>query len=389
MADYPTTPVALSTIDETTPTQSEDAAKLGDALRQTRALTKSLLGLILNDDGTIKDTAITSVADGAVTTDKLSDGSVTALKVADAAITTSKVDDLAITTAKIADTAITTSKITDANVTEEKIADSAVTTDKLGLHAVTSDKLSSSATVDDDRAVSADHIKNSAVTTDKLADKAVTPAKISNIGSGSIIVGNGTGAVAATISGDVGGAYDSLTNSLVLTIGGAGGGVALSEAVVIEKGAATASGGSSTAATFVQRPAGDAGTVLTEESDPVNILSIASNKIQIATAGTYQLSLSCSAYSVGTHMARLVRDDTNTTIFETAPAAAPAGVMNNTYGEGSFVCPANGTVYRIEHWTEFAKSTNGFGLPAGITGVNNKYVVLRLSKVDTEDEANS
>lgn len=379
MADYPTTPVALSTIDETTPTQLEDAAKLGDAVRQTRSVFKALLALIMNDTGTLIPTIITAVGDGSVGTNALLDGSVTTpklavnavttVKITDLNVTTNKINDLAVTTGKLADTAVTTAKITDANITTAKIANDAVDTTKLKDDAV----------VDANRAVTSDHIRDSAITSAKVLDKAITPAKVSNIGAAKLLVGDGTGVIAASIGGAV--TASLIGTTLTFVNAAAGAGVSLATAIISEKSAANGDGGSATGAAWDARPVGDSAGVLTEEADPANIVSIVSGKVQFAKAGDYAVALYCSAYSVGLHVARLKLVATAAILFETAPVSAPSGVMSQCYAEGIITIPSDGGQVQIEHWTELAKATNGFGLHAGIVGVSNRFLFLRITAV--------
>ena len=75
------------------------------------------------------DTA--SIADDAITADKLGDGSVNSATIANKAVTTEKIAVGAVTGNQIADESITTSKIAQSTVTTEKIVGGAVTADKL------------------------------------------------------------------------------------------------------------------------------------------------------------------------------------------------------------------------------------------------------------------
>lgn len=182
MATYPTTPVALSTIDETTPTGQEDASKIDDALRQTRVVFKSLLSGIMNDDGSLK-TGI-ALPTGAVTADAIAAGAVTAAKLGTGAVETTKLADSAVTAAKLishasddtqraitadhiktgilasrhfasgsvlaaalATDAVETAKIKDAAVTEAKLGSGVVTENKLGANTVSAEKLKTGSTL--------------------------------------------------------------------------------------------------------------------------------------------------------------------------------------------------------------------------------------------------
>ena len=62
-----------------------------------------------------------TIADGAVTTQKIADDAVTTSKLDDGAVTTAKLDDGAVTTAKLDDSAVTTAKLNDGSVTYAKL----------------------------------------------------------------------------------------------------------------------------------------------------------------------------------------------------------------------------------------------------------------------------
>lgn len=380
MADYPLTPLLLSTIDELTPTQLEDAAKIGDAMRQTRHIIKNLLEIIMNDDGTLKASAVTGVGSASVTTAMIIDLAVTTAKLADLSVTTGKLADAAVTTIKIADLAVQTAKLNDLAVTTAKLNDLAVSTAKVIDKAITSAKLANDAITDANRAVSADHIKDNAVITRTIANLAATPDKLSNIGANKLLVGNGSGVIAADIGGSV--SAQLVGTTLSFTLAGEGS-LTLATAVVAERAAFSAAGGSSTAATWVERPAADSGGILVEEDDPVGIVSLTGSKINVRDAGQYLVTLVAMGYSCGTHIARLKNFTTGAILLETAAAAAPAGVMNACFGIGVITVAAAGNQLTIEHQTELTKATNGFGLPHGISGVNNRYFFLQVTKVDT------
>lgn len=384
MATYPQSPVALSTIDETTPTQLEDAALIGDALRQTRAIFKNLLDVIMNDNGTLKASAVTGVGDNSITTAMLQDLAVTTAKLNNLAVTTGKLADGSVTAAKLGALAVVTAALNDLAVTTAKLADSAVTTPKINNKAVDGTKLANDASVDANRAVNTDHIKDNAVATAKIADKAVTPAKMSNIGANKVLVGDGTGMSAADIAGDISASYSA--GVLTLTIGGTGAGVTLSSAIVSERSAATGAGGSSAAADYTIRPAGDSTGVLIREDDPLNIVSIVSgNKIRIKAKGQYLVFIAAIGYSCGTHFIALVDPD-GIHLVDTIPAASPAGAMTLTFGQGIITTADDNTDLQVKHWTEFAKATNGLGLPHGVTGVQNRYLYIQFTKIE-EDAA--
>lgn len=90
----------------------------------------------------------------------------------------------AVTTDKIKDANVTATKLSTDAVTETKIKNGSVTTDKLGADAVTNAKLA-------DNAVQTENIVDSSVTTDKIAKEAVTNAKILSMNSNKLTQNNG------------------------------------------------------------------------------------------------------------------------------------------------------------------------------------------------------
>lgn len=119
-------------------------------------------------------TPTATVADGAITTDKLADLAVTAAKIAAATITATQLADGAITTAKLADLAVTAGKIAAATITATQLADGAVATAKLADLAVTAGKIAAAT-------ITATQLADNAVATAKIANNAVTLAKLAQM----------------------------------------------------------------------------------------------------------------------------------------------------------------------------------------------------------------
>ena len=128
------------------------------------------------------DVATNTAAIASIEAGTVSDGSITAAKltgVSDSA-------GAAVTTPKIADGAVTTDKLSSspAAVTTAKIADGAVTTDTIYGRAVTGAKIALGAVIGENigsGAVGLGKIATGAVDTDQLADGAVTMAKTSGV----------------------------------------------------------------------------------------------------------------------------------------------------------------------------------------------------------------
>jgi hypothetical protein len=138
--------------------------------------------------------------------------------------------------ASLADSAVTTAKIDVSAVTTDKIANDAVTYAKLQ-NLGTADRVLGSTTtgIIGEVQIVADMIASNAVTTNKITNSAVTLAKIANVtgntvlvrdasssgvitakavGDTEILIGDGTGFTAASLSGDV-----TMTNAGVTNIG--------------------------------------------------------------------------------------------------------------------------------------------------------------------------
>ena len=101
---------------------------------------------LLDAEGTVPETSTlqwktSSLANNAITTDKIVDASIATSKIADSAVVTAKIANSNVTTAKLNDAAVTTVKINNSAVTTDKINSGAVTEAKLGTNAVTTDKI--------------------------------------------------------------------------------------------------------------------------------------------------------------------------------------------------------------------------------------------------------
>ncbi|MBP8959280.1 MAG: hypothetical protein KBG40_02515 [Bacteroidales bacterium] len=182
---------------------------------------------VMSGDATITNTGVLTIADNAITTDKIVDGTIITADLADNSVTSAKIvngtiisvdladnsvtsakivngdvqtDDLAdmsVTTDKIAADAVTTSKILDANVTTSKLADGSVINTKLAADAVTSDKIANESILSEDIKdgdVQTVDLANLSVTTGKIADDAVITSKIldANVTTGKLADGSVT-----------------------------------------------------------------------------------------------------------------------------------------------------------------------------------------------------
>lgn len=106
-----------------------------------------------------------------ISADTIANGAVTSEKIGSKEVKTGNIDDLAVTRAKIADKAINTSKLNDNAVSSDKINGRAVTLGKIAEDAVTSYELA-------DGAVKESNIASSQVSNSKISSGAVTSGKI-------------------------------------------------------------------------------------------------------------------------------------------------------------------------------------------------------------------
>ena len=157
---------------------------------------------------------------------EMADNSIHTRNILDSSITSEKIAANTILETDISNNAVTTSKIKNLNVTANKLGTNSVVTDKILNRNVTSEKIAQNAVTEfelNTNAVHFEHIKASNVLTDAIANKNVTYAKIQDVPSNSllvrnsndagtlsdirlnnkqILIGNGMGFTAATLSGD-------------------------------------------------------------------------------------------------------------------------------------------------------------------------------------------
>jgi hypothetical protein len=162
-----------------------------------------------------------------VDSDQYVDGSIDTAHIANLQITTGLIAADAITGAKIADDAIDSEHYADGSIDTAHIANLQITTGLIAADAITGAKIA-------DDVIDSEHYAAGSIDTEHLADANVTLAKIANqaantvlvrdanssgvvsakaVATTQLLIGNGTGFTAATLSGDV-----TMTNAGVVTI---------------------------------------------------------------------------------------------------------------------------------------------------------------------------
>ena len=395
MANYPLTPINISTLDPLTPSDLENPAKLGEALRQTRSIIAQLLTIVMNDNGSLKTVSV--LATDSVATNNLLAACVTAAKLAAGAVTTAALADAGVSTAKLIDLAISTAKIADLAITTIKLADASVATAKLIDKAVTGAKIANDAATDANRAITSDHVKDSAIIERTIASLAVSMAKLKPTASNSMLWDNGAsvGSYPVDTTGDI---VPTLTGGKVKFAFSSGkGNLFGAMALVVESGGAGADAGDAAVTAWNIRPAGG-GSGSTDFHiiyDPAGILDPAfvvisgtpnKKRLLFVTAGKYYVKMSCAGYKVGTHAARLVdyTAGSPTVLFETGAnvVAATSDVTQDfSIGEGLIIIAANNTQVQLEHYTTLAKTVNGLGIHLGVLTTNN-YVYMQFVRLE-------
>ena len=172
------------------------------------------------------------IANDAVTTDKLANSINTEIAANTAKVTnaTHTGDVTGSTALTIANNAVTTNKIADGNVTHSKIQDNAVITVKIADGNVTHNKLAVNS-------VESDNIVNDAVTADKLADTSVAAGSYTN----SDITVDAQGRITAASSGAPSGVTSVTGTTPIISSGGATPAISISAATTSAAGSMSAS----------------------------------------------------------------------------------------------------------------------------------------------------
>jgi hypothetical protein len=121
-------------------------------------------------------------------------------------------------------------------------------------------------------------------------------------------------------------------------------------------------------------------TINTEDSDTSGICSIGSNQITLSS-GTYTFSISCPAYSVENHIARLYNVTDAAEVAHGQQQYAPAGSTAYNYATivGSFTIATSKT-FEIQHYCASTKATNGFG-GASVASLTEVFTVAEFRRI--------
>ena len=153
--------------------------------------------------------------------------------------------------------------------------------------------------------------------------------------------------------------------------------VPISVAVIADVKSNSTSGGTSVA----WGSGGNDRELNTKLFDPDNIVTISSNQF-ILGAGTYIIEFSAPCYFGARHIAQLY-DVTNSASVQYGSMdyshASYAG-HGFSFGYARVVITSN-TTYKITHYIEVAKSTNGLGINASLSGVDSVFTQVKITKM--------
>ena len=115
--------------------------------------------------------------------------------------------------------------------------------------------------------------------------------------------------------------------------------------------------------------------------DPDNIVTISSNQFILGT-GTYIIEFSAPSYFGDRHIAQLY-DVTNSASVQYGSMEYSHGTnggYGSSFGYARVVITSN-TTYKIVHYIESGKSSNGLGVNASLSGVDSIYTQVKITKM--------
>ncbi len=354
MADFTTySPVNLDNLDTTVPTSAEDAAKLFEAIQQTRKILSEIFQKEHNKDGTHKS-VVEGLPDGGITGNKIQssasdngqraigrdhikDESISKEKLAKFSIAETLLEDGAASTRVLKDLSVATSKIGSKQVTSEKIADKAVGDSQLG-----------------DKAVKSRAIDDEGVGTDQIKEKAVTASKVS-LAEALMLVGTaGGGALACAIGGQLEIKSIDVSEEVPVVNFGlvAGEGTLVPLAVISEIGS---DGGSPVANTWNVRPLVST-SQMSVRFDPTDMIHGGPKTFRFREQGTYLIFVVALAYKTDLHQIRIrnITRDQSMIVGVLTEADNLTNAQIPSVGMGVAQVRDAGEEFQFQHWVQTA-----------------------------------
>ena len=154
----------------------------------------------------------------------------------------------------------------------------------------------------------------------------------------------------------------------------AGGGLYASVAIICDQKSAGTMGGTFTSGAWRTRD------LNTEISDADGIVSISSNQFTLA-AGTYTIEWFAISHDVDSNVSKLRNtSDSSDVGFGFSHFSEPAyDGYEVAYGT-AVTTIASAKTFEIQHYAQTTKSLRGFGKSTGISGVVEKYTIVKILK---------
>jgi len=195
-----------------------------------------------------------------------------------------------------------------------------------------------------------------------------TNAKIKLPSAGGIYESDGSTAILTESGGTV------TLDNVALGSSVSGGFLYTSSAIICDKKAYNANGGTFTQDAWQQRE------LNTEINDADSIVLISSNRFTLG-AGTYTIEWSAPAYKCNTHQSRLLNYSDTAVVEYGTPEHDAAGNATTNKSFGKAVTTIGGDkIFEIQHYCDTTKADTGFGRPSSFTGSSSIYTLVHILK---------
>jgi hypothetical protein len=130
-------------------------------------------------------------------------------------------------------------------------------------------------------------------------------------------------------------------------------------------------------------------TVFNDFATSITVTATAGDEIAeiVVPAGTYYCEISCPAYDVDQHVARLADatdaagDSATTLVLGTSEDSNAAhATQTRSFVTGKFTV-SRSTTLEVQHQCTTQQTTNGFGVDNGFAGVNSVYTIVKIWQV--------
>lgn len=340
----------LNALDVATPVDGASVYEITQALRQVKAVLKTVLGYSHKPNGELIAGVVTSLADGTVTFSAL----------LDECVTTPKLASKAVTTEKLADGCVTGLQLAAGAVLQAAYGDNSIPTSAYRASSIPKESLKDGLTVD--------QIGNSAIETAKIKNLNVTDDKISGMAVSKLL-----GGAAGQMLLNIAGTWTPINLAGALTYNSGSGEFEMPSTLSIMyfgdvKTSGTV-GGSATSGTWIQR-------TINGLADPDSLATWDDLTFQLVE-GTYLIHIEAPACNVGSHKVRLMKalvvDNTSPTVVAIGTSAASSSAQTCSILDYILTISDSLWYYYVEHWVQTAVGTSDFGTPCSIADTSEIY----------------